>query len=80
VEVIAGHTYIVWTRDDHYAKLRVSGFTRSYGILFDWAWQVAPANPELKIRVPREGREINTQPDANRKEYLQANKNSGVKK
>lgn len=80
VEVIMGHTYIVWTRDDHYAKLRVSGFSWSYGIFFDWAWQVAPGNPELKIRAPREGREINTQLDANRKEYVQANKNSGVKK
>lgn len=80
VEVIIGHTYIVWTRDDHYAKLRVSGFTRSYGIFFDWAWQVAPGNPELKVRPPRQEREINTELDAGRKEYVQANKKTGVEK
>ena len=80
VEVIMGHTYLVWTRDDHYAKLRVHGFSRSYGIFFDWAWQVAPGNPELKIRPPREQREINTKLSVSRIEYFQVNKNSGVKK
>jgi hypothetical protein len=52
VEVISGHTYIVWTRDDHYAKLRVTGFTRSYGIFFDWAYQIDPDNRELAPRPP----------------------------
>ncbi len=50
VEVIFGHSYIIWTRDDHYAKLRVAGFTFSYGIVFDWAYQVDEGNQEL---VPR---------------------------
>jgi hypothetical protein len=80
VEVIKGHTCLVWTRDDHYAKLRVYGFTRSYGIFFDWAWQIAPGNPELKIRPPREEREIKTELNIARKEYVEANKNTGVKK
>jgi hypothetical protein len=52
VEVISGHTYIIRTRDDHYAKLRVTGFTRSYGIFFDWAYQTDPGNPELTPRPP----------------------------
>ena len=78
VEVIMGHTYLVWTRNDHYAKLRVCGFTRSYGVLFDWAWQVDPGNPELKIRAPREERQIITEVDASRKDYIQANKKRGA--
>jgi len=52
VEVISGHTYIIWTRDDHYAMLRVTGFTRSYGIFFDWAYQIDPGNRELVPRPP----------------------------
>lgn len=50
VEVIPGHSYIIWTRDDHYAKLRVSGSTYSYGIVFDWAYQVDEGNQELAPR------------------------------
>ncbi|KPK99662.1 MAG: hypothetical protein AMJ91_07015, partial [candidate division Zixibacteria bacterium SM23_73_3] len=52
VEVILGHSYIIWTRDNHYAKLRVVGFTRSYGVIFDWAYQVDPGNQELAPRPP----------------------------
>ncbi len=52
VEVILGHSYIIWTRDNHFAKLKVTGFTRSYGIFFDWAYQVDPGNPELAPRPP----------------------------
>jgi hypothetical protein len=53
VEVIPGHTYIIWTWDNHFAKLRVtyknvySGYVR-----FDWAYQTAVGNPELKV-VPK---------------------------
>jgi hypothetical protein len=53
VEVILGHSYIVWTRDNHFAKLRVNGFVRSYGIIFDWAHQIDEGNPELAPRPPR---------------------------
>jgi hypothetical protein len=59
VEVIAGHSYIIWTRDNHFAKLRVEGFvrcydSRCYGIAFDWAYQVDPGNPELAPRPPHQ--------------------------
>ncbi|MFQ6031919.1 MAG: fibronectin type III domain-containing protein [Candidatus Zixiibacteriota bacterium] len=50
VEVILGHSYIIWTRDNHFAKLRVNGFIRSYGIVFDWAYQIDEGNPELAPR------------------------------
>lgn len=49
-EAILGHTYVIWTNDDHYAKMRVVAIGANY-IRFDWAYQTAPSNPELK-RVP----------------------------
>jgi hypothetical protein len=52
VEVIVGHSYIIWTWDNHFAKLRVNGFVRCYGIAFDWAYQVDEGNPELAPRPP----------------------------
>jgi len=47
-EAIAGHTYVLWTVDDHYAKIRVQHVTSSR-IVFDWAYQTAPGNIELKM-------------------------------
>jgi len=47
VEAIPGHTYVIWTWDDHYAKLRVTD-VRSTHVLFDWAYQTAKGNPELR--------------------------------
>jgi hypothetical protein len=52
-ELIPGHCYIVWTRDDHYAKFRVTGLSSSL-VSFDWAYQTAPGNPELRARPGRE--------------------------
>ena len=46
VELILGHTYIVWTRTNHFAKFRVTGFGSS-SVVFDWAYQVDPGNQEL---------------------------------
>lgn len=54
VEVIRGHTYIIWTWNDHYAKLRVEGIVGDTKIYFDWAYQVAPGNQELTPRPSRE--------------------------
>ena len=57
VELIPGHCYIVWTRDNHYAKFRVTQFiTPASGpprVEFDWAYQVATGNPELRARPAR---------------------------
>ena len=50
VEVILGHSYIIWTWDNHFAKLRVTGFNRSYGVIFEWAYQRDRGNPELAPR------------------------------
>jgi len=54
-EVILGHTYVIWTFDNHYAKVRIKEIGSNY-IKFDWAYQIAEGNPEL--RVSRKDRSI----------------------
>ncbi|MBL0173801.1 MAG: hypothetical protein IPP94_00775 [Ignavibacteria bacterium] len=43
---IKGHTYVVWTHDNHFAKVRITDISGT-SIVFDWAYQVAAGNPEL---------------------------------
>jgi hypothetical protein len=50
VQLTAGHTYVVWTWDDHYAKFRVSALSTNR-VVFDWAYQLQQSNPMLK-RAP----------------------------
>lgn len=56
VELITGHTYVVWTHDSYFAKLRVTAILQTAGIpsaiLFDWAYQVDNNNPELAPPPP----------------------------
>jgi hypothetical protein len=52
VEVIEGHTYLIWTWNDHYAKLRVNEVVGEVKIYFDWGYQIAQSNPELAPRPP----------------------------
>jgi hypothetical protein len=54
VEAIPGHTYVIWTWDDHYAKVRVREIS-TVRLTFDWAYQVAKSNPELKRQVAADG-------------------------
>jgi hypothetical protein len=51
VEAIPGHSYIVLTRNNHYAKFSVKSRDGS-GMLMDWAYQIDPDNPELVRRLP----------------------------
>jgi hypothetical protein len=51
VEAIVGHSYIVLTRDNHYAKFEVKSRDASSMVL-DWAYQIDPNNPELTRRAP----------------------------
>lgn len=53
-EVILDHTYVIWTANDHYAKIRVTAIGDNY-IIFDWGYQVDQSNRELKPRVPGDG-------------------------
>jgi hypothetical protein len=60
VELIVGHCYVVWTRDDHFAKFRVTDLQpgapgTSARVTFDWAYQVAQGNPELRAKQAKTG-------------------------
>lgn len=44
---IVGHTYVIWTWDNHYAKIRVSNITNER-MVFDWAFQAVAKNNQLK--------------------------------
>lgn len=60
VEAIIGHTYTFSTPDGHYAKLRVTDLFMDWGeedireawVVFDWAYQLQPDNPELAPKRP----------------------------
>lgn len=47
VQLVVGHTYVVWTWDDHYAKFRVTNLSPGR-VTFDWAYQLQRSNPLLK--------------------------------
>ncbi len=46
-EAIVGHTYVILTWDNHYAKVRIKSIT-SERVIFDWAYQLVEGNRELK--------------------------------
>jgi hypothetical protein len=45
-ELILGHSYYVFTRDNHYAKFRVTSLTNAL-VKVDWAYQTDAGNPQL---------------------------------
>ena len=45
-ELIEGHSYIIWTADNRFAKFRVVDFNNN-SVLLDWAYQPDVGNPEL---------------------------------
>jgi hypothetical protein len=51
VELIEEHTYVVWTHDSYFAKLRVTTIIYAggapVGAIIDWAYQIDRNNPEL---------------------------------
>jgi hypothetical protein len=53
VELIVGHTYVIWTNDNHYAKMRVESMSGLSGpVVFQWAYQTDAGNPELAPGLP----------------------------
>jgi hypothetical protein len=48
VEAIVGHNYVVWTRDNHFAKFRVTAVSAA-AVTLDWAYQLDPGNQELAV-------------------------------
>ncbi len=65
VMLIEGHTYVVWTWDDHYAKFRLTSLSPTRAV-FDWAYQVAPGNPELSASPPQERRKDSRRPQTSK--------------
>ncbi len=53
LELITGHTYVIWTEDYNYAKLRVTNIG-STSVDFEWAYQTDTDNRELSPGVPDE--------------------------
>jgi hypothetical protein len=47
---IVGHTYVIWTVDNHFAKIRISSMTNDR-VVFDWAYQLVEGNVQLKRSV-----------------------------
>jgi hypothetical protein len=47
---IIGHTYVIWTFDNHYAKVRVTNSTPDR-IVFDWAFQLVQGETQLKPSI-----------------------------
>ncbi len=42
-----GHTYVIWTWNNHYAKIRITSITPDR-VVFDWTYQLVTGNRELK--------------------------------
>lgn len=42
-----GHTYVIWTWDNHYAKVRIKSIS-DQRIVFDWAYQLLEGEQQLK--------------------------------
>ena len=53
VEAVVGHAYVVWTRDDHFAKFRITAVGPAQ-VTLDWAYQIDPGNRELKAKPATE--------------------------
>jgi hypothetical protein len=51
-EAISGHTYVVHTWDNHYAKMRVKEVATDH-ITFDWAYQLVSGKERLKTSSNR---------------------------
>ncbi|MBZ0199905.1 MAG: hypothetical protein K8H86_08555 [Ignavibacteriaceae bacterium] len=49
-KAIVGHTYVIWTFDNHFAKIRVKNITRDR-VVFDWAFQLVPGSTMLKPKA-----------------------------
>jgi hypothetical protein len=69
-ELLFEHTYVIWTADDHYAKMRVTSFNPSGSVSFQWAYQTAVSNPELALPVDPQRPEHGPDYPGSKKEML----------
>ncbi|MFC2083857.1 fibronectin type III domain-containing protein [Bacteroidota bacterium] len=49
-KAIVGHTYIIWTWNNHFAKIRINQIT-DQRMVFDWAYQLVEGEVQLKAGV-----------------------------
>ncbi len=47
IELVPEHTYVIWTADDHFAKMRLLAINGSGSATFEWAYQTVESLPEL---------------------------------
>lgn len=52
---IVGHTYVIWTWNNHYAKIRITAITNER-VVFDWAYQLIQGEPMLKGKKNNTGK------------------------
>ncbi len=57
VEAVAGHTYVIWTWDNHFAKIRIKDINGER-MIFDWAYQLLEGEPQLKLKAVAAKRKI----------------------
>lgn len=48
IELLPGHTYVIWTAESNYAKIHVNNLTSTLAE-FTWGYQTVPDNPELVV-------------------------------
>jgi len=53
-----GHTYVLWTWNNHFAKVRISSITNER-VVFDWAYQLVEGNIQLKPSTIGDTRSLN---------------------
>lgn len=56
-EAIVGHTYVIWTWDNHFAKVRIKNIVGDR-MVFDWAYQLVEGNRELKRAIKDERKQV----------------------
>jgi hypothetical protein len=54
LRAFVGHTYVIWTPDDHFAKVRIKSMNGDK-IVFDWAFQLVRGEYQLKPVVKGSG-------------------------
>ena len=53
LEAKKGHTYVIWTKDNHFAKIRIKDILNQR-MTFDWAYQLLEGETLLKnLKVPK---------------------------
>lgn len=57
-EAIVGHTYVIWTWDNHYSKVRIKSITNER-LVFDWAYQLLEGEQQLKTNRNSSIRKLN---------------------